>query len=118
MAGDTESRKLDGGGVVDASEAPGDPEAHLRLLEEAADLRATDVHIDPLLEGYQIRMRIDGVITPIRSIGRKQGRRLINQFTTAAGIEPGAIFSSMGVRRKFEVSRNQLDCRLTLAPCV
>jgi len=118
MAGDTESGKIDSGGVSDPPDVPGDPDAHLQLLKEAAKLRATDVHIDPLLNGYQIRLRIDGVISPIRRLPRKAGSRLINQFKTAAGIEPGANFTPLGVRRKFEVGGNQLDCRLTLAPCV
>lgn len=102
----------------DASEPRADAGAYLDLLEEATNQRATDIHIDPLLDGYQIRLRIDGILSPLRSIARKNGERIINQFKTAAGVEPGTIYTPLGVRRKFEVDGKSLDCRITLAPCI
>jgi general secretion pathway protein E len=93
-----------------------DPGAHLALLEAALARRVT--HIDPLLDGYQIRMRVDGVLTPLRPETTDGGHRLINQFRAAAGIDPGTVFTPLGVRRKFTVAGTQIDCRLTLAPCV
>lgn len=103
-------------GSSDASS--GDPGSHLALLEAAVARRVSDIHIDPLLDGFQIRMRVDGELTPLRSETTQGGHRLINQFKAAAGIDPGTVFTPLGVRRKFVVAGNQIDCRLTLAPCV
>jgi type II secretory ATPase GspE/PulE/Tfp pilus assembly ATPase PilB-like protein len=61
---------------------------------------------------------VDGVLTPLRSETREGGQRLINQFKAAAGLDPGTDFTPLGVRRKFRVGANQIDSRLTLAPCV
>ncbi len=91
--------------------------AHLALLEEAAARRATDIHIDPLLEGYQIRLRVDGMLVPLGAETTGGGHRLINQFKASAGIDPGTVYTPLGVRRKFPLAGGKLDCRLTLAPC-
>lgn len=106
------------GGVGASTVAQGDPLAHMSLLEHALARRATDIHIDPLLEGYQIRLRVDGLLTPFQAETREGGQRLINQFKVSAGIDPGTVFTPLGVRRKFTVAGNRIDCRLTLVPCV
>jgi general secretion pathway protein E len=117
MADNLVSKPSPGGtGASDAD--PVDGAAHLALLEAAVARRVTDIHIDPLLEGYQIRMRVDGMLTPLRTETGEGGHRLINQFKAAAGIDPGAVFTPLGIRRKFDVAGSRIDCRLTLAPCV
>ena len=105
------------GGMGASGAASGDIGTHLELLQAALARRATDIHIDPLLEGYQIRMRVDGMLTPLRTETTDGGHRFINQFKAAAGIDPGTVFTPLGVRRKFEVAGGRIDCRLTLAPC-
>lgn len=95
-----------------------DPEAHLRLVETALRRRATDIHLDPLLEGYQIRLRIDGQLSTFLTLSREDGARLVNQFKTAAGIEPGTAFTPLGARRKLIAEGRPIDCRITLAPCI
>lgn len=95
-----------------------DPAAHLRLVETALRRRASDIHLDPLLDGYQIRLRIDGLLTAQESLSRESGQRLVNQFKAASGIEPGTIFTPLGTRRKWIVEGRPIDCRITLAPCI
>lgn len=94
------------------------PDAHLRLVEAALRRRASDIHIDPLLDGYQIRLRIDGLLTTTDHLSTDTGHRLINQFKTAAGIEPGTAFTPLGARKKLTAEGRPIDCRITLAPCI
>ncbi len=96
-----------------------DPAAHVRLVEAALSRRATDIHLDPLQDSYQVRLRIDGQLVPHLALGGEDGRRLVNQFKTAAGVEPGTVFTPLGARRKLEVEGGRpVDCRITLAPCL
>ncbi|MCB1229327.1 MAG: Flp pilus assembly complex ATPase component TadA [Verrucomicrobiae bacterium] len=95
------------------------PDAHLKLVRAALARRATDIHLDPLLDAYQVRLRIDGMLVPHLGMSLEDGHRLVNQFKTAAGIEPGTAFTPLGSRRKLEVAEDRLiDCRITLAPCL
>lgn len=99
--------------------SPHDPEAHLQLVRESRARRATDIHIDPLQDGYQIRLRIDGLLVPWLGLEKDAGNRLVNQFKTAAGIEPGTAFTPLGARRKLVLADDDvIDCRITLAPCL
>jgi type II secretory ATPase GspE/PulE/Tfp pilus assembly ATPase PilB-like protein len=116
MGGDRDSPQFSGDGMTADGTSAAD--AHLKLLAEALDRRATDVHIDPLLEGYQIRLRIDGILMPVQAIERNDGERIINQFKAAAGVETGTVFTPKGVRRKFKIHGHAIDCRITLAPCI
>ncbi len=96
-----------------------DPDAHLKLVRDALKRRASDIHLDPLLKGYQVRYRIDGLLVPCFQLDRDEGIRLLNQFKTAAGIEPGTVFTPLGARRKLAVDEHAtIDTRITLAPCI
>lgn len=103
--------------VESASATPLDSD-YLRLLQEALERRATDLHVDPLIDSYQIRVRIDGVLEVLRPATRGEGERLINQFKAAAGIEPGTVFTPKGVRERFRVGSHEVDARITLVTCV
>ena len=91
---------------------------HLRLVAAALRRRATDIHIDPSESAYRIRFRVDGLLTPFESLDHAGGLRLVNQFRTGAGFEPGTAFLPFGARQRFEVDGRSFDCRITLAPCL
>ncbi|MDA0813673.1 MAG: hypothetical protein O3C21_14940, partial [Verrucomicrobia bacterium] len=59
-----------------------------RLLGAAIKLRASDVHIDPSMAGFAIRMRIDGMLMEVTRLDHKAGMRLTNQLKAEVGIDP------------------------------
>lgn len=90
-----------------------------RLLLEAIEARATDVHIDPLINGYCVRFRIDGVLRVAQRLDRSAGAKLVNQVKADAGIEPGTVFLPVDVRRKWEAAGGEpVDLRISVAPCI
>lgn len=91
---------------------------HLSIVAEADSRRATDIHIDPLADGYAIRFRIDGIIHDVREIGKHAGERIVNQFKANLGLDSGVIFSPKGARRTLTIGDKELDYRLTFAPCI
>jgi type II secretory ATPase GspE/PulE/Tfp pilus assembly ATPase PilB-like protein len=88
------------------------------LVELAVQRRATDIHIDPSSDAWHIRFRIDGLLHPVETLDAAAGTRLVNQFRTSAGFEPGTAFTTAGARLRFTLPGKRIDCRITLAPCV
>lgn len=89
-----------------------------RLFHQAIQARATDIHIDPLVDAYCVRFRIDGMLRMVHSLERAEGLRLVNQIKADVGIETGTVFQPVGVRRKWRLGKNNVDLRVTLVPCV
>jgi general secretion pathway protein E len=89
-----------------------------RLLEIAVGARATDVHIDPLENGFQIRLRVDGCLDTLGTIDRTSGLLLENQLKTMAQIDPGIQFLPRGSRFTAPLKHGNTEVRLTLAPCI
>lgn len=54
------------------------------LLGEAVARRASDVHLEPITQGYELRHRVDGVLSPIRQLSADAGNALVNQLMVAA----------------------------------
>ena len=89
-----------------------------QVVEEAVRSRATDIHIDPTLSGYQVRFRVDGILKMWKRFDQPTGHRLINQIKADVGIDPGTVFDPRGAREKIRVDENPVDLRVTLVPCI
>ena len=88
------------------------------MLVRAVKDRATDIHIDPTLQGFQIRFRVDGHLRLWRELDSEEGVALVNQIKASVGIEPGTVFHPKGARFKTTVADQKLDVRVTLVPCI
>jgi len=104
-------------GLLFKDDPPGNIPA-TRLLELAISSRATDIHIDPLDEGFHLRLRVDGYFRNLGKVETDAGLHLQNQFKTMAEIDPGVQFLPRGSRFTAALQKGQTDVRLTLAPCV
>lgn len=87
-------------------------------LTEAVSSNASDIHIDPLIDGYSIRMRIDGNLVLWKNVNHPTGEKLINQIKADAGMETGSVFHPIGERSSLNIEGRQIDLRITLAPCI
>ncbi len=68
---------------------PANPSADPRLLvdeiiREAARLRASDVHFEPVMEGVEVRYRVDGVLRPVRTLDLALGRSAVTRLMVMA----------------------------------
>ena len=88
------------------------------ILDEAIEARATDIHIDPLIDGYSVRIRVDGKLRLLRSFDKEAGERLLNQIKANVGIDSGVIFYPVNEHRKLNYSNRLLDLRVSLVPCI
>ncbi|KAA0014315.1 type II/IV secretion system protein [Billgrantia pellis] len=107
--------------LLEAAPAPGSNalEAHA-LLDDALRARATDVHLDPLHDGYRIRLRIDGRIVDALRIESGQGARLVNQFKVLSGLNPVPSLATAegSFSWAFEPGTEALYMRVTAVHCV
>ncbi|HKL53075.1 MAG TPA: ATPase, T2SS/T4P/T4SS family [Wenzhouxiangellaceae bacterium] len=88
------------------------------LMIDAAEARASDVHIDPLGDGYRLRYRIDGAIVDVTDLSEEQGLKVVNQFRALARLDPiRALYPESG-RFSYTLDDQVLDLRVTEAPCI
>jgi general secretion pathway protein E len=88
------------------------------ILAEAVKARATDIHIDPTIDGYTVRMRIDGKLRSRMAFNKKDGERLMNQMKVTCGMDSGAVFQPASGRCKLKFDERFLDLRVSLVPCI
>ncbi len=69
------------------------------LLEKAAELRATDIHLEPFRNGLVVRMRVDG---------------LLRAMPTPAGALPQALISRVKILSGLNIAERR--CRRTAPP--
>ncbi len=54
------------------------------LLVDAVERRASDIHLEPTRDGYELRFRIDGLLQKIESLDFATGRSYVNRLMVAA----------------------------------
>jgi len=50
------------------------------ILDDALNRRASDVHLEPVAEGYEIRFRIDGLLELQQRLSASAGRAVVNRL--------------------------------------
>jgi type II secretory ATPase GspE/PulE/Tfp pilus assembly ATPase PilB-like protein len=56
------------------------------ILERAASWDATDVHVSPGADAFEVRFRIDGVLVPVARLERSAFPLLVQRFKVLAGL--------------------------------
>jgi type II secretory ATPase GspE/PulE/Tfp pilus assembly ATPase PilB-like protein len=57
------------------------------LVERAFQLRATDIHLDPLEEGLRVRLRVDGILHTILNVPANAALQMISRLKLMAGMD-------------------------------
>ena len=55
-----------------------------QILAEAARLCASDIHVEPTAEGYEVRLRIDGLLQPAMQLDSNAGRAVVGRLMVLA----------------------------------
>src|SRR5687768_9778297 len=55
-----------------------------RLLDRALSRRASDVHLDPTAQGYDVRFRIDGLLETVEQLRPEVGRAVVTRLMVMA----------------------------------
>ncbi len=88
------------------------------LLEDALRERASDVHVDPNLEGYQVRFRIDSAVIDTVRLSNADGKRIVRAFKSLADLEHGNARVPQDGRAETRVGDRAVGVRVAVAPTV
>ena len=86
------------------------------LIGYAYERGASDIHIDPILNGVTIRFRIDGLLHEIDTLGHGVHEELISRIKILAGLRTDIHFVPQDGRFGFNKELKNFDIRVSIMP--
>jgi general secretion pathway protein E len=86
------------------------------LLEKAAELRATDIHIEPFRTGLTVRLRVDGLLRPIATPADIIPQALISRIKILAGLNIAERRLPQDGAAHLRIARADVDIRVATMP--
>ena len=86
------------------------------LITEAVKLRASDIHIEPMVNRVRVRYRIDGVCVKRDDIPKKMQGSVINRLKIMAGIDLAEKRTPQDGRIKMTIAGSDIDFRVSSLP--
>jgi type II secretory ATPase GspE/PulE/Tfp pilus assembly ATPase PilB-like protein len=86
------------------------------LVLQAINSRATDLHLEPMLSGVRVRLRIDGVMREARTLPRSAQLPMISRIKIMAGMDITERRLPQDGRIKAEFDGRALDLRVATLP--
>lgn len=100
---------------LDESSAPIVKLASL-IINEAVQLRASDIHVEPFEDKVRIRYRIDGILIERDSTPRRLLGALLSRFKIMARMDIAERRRTQDGRIKVTVGEKELDLRVSMLP--
>ena len=100
-----------------ASEAPVIRRVN-QLIARALELRASDIHIEPLEHGIAVRYRIDGVLRTIDFPGAVSPAAVVSRIKVMASLNIAERRLPQDGRMRVRVSGREIDLRVSFLPTV
>ena len=106
-----------GGGdeLVDENSAPIVRLVQL-MIQEAVQLRASDIHVEPFEDRVRIRYRIDGVLLERDTLPRRQLGAILSRIKILSNIDIAERRRPQDGRIKITVGEKELDLRVSVIP--
>jgi type II secretory ATPase GspE/PulE/Tfp pilus assembly ATPase PilB-like protein len=92
------------------------PDPLKTLIWNAVLEKATDVHLHSVADGLRVLHRVDGMIHPRRTLSSVEGRRLLNQLKSAAGLTIVHAFSPLEGQIVWPDEEMRWEIRVTFTP--
>lgn len=86
------------------------------LLERAIDLRASDIHIEPMRNGLSVRMRVDGLLRATPAPTHVLPQALISRIKILAGLNIAERRLPQDGAARLDVQRLNIDARVATMP--
>lgn len=86
------------------------------LIEEAVYASASDIHVDPTREGADVRLRIDGVLHPVKQLSAQERDAVVARIKIMAGASISENRLPQDGRVPFKVGDREYDLRLSTMP--
>lgn len=86
------------------------------LLEKAVELRATDIHLEPVRGGLFIRMRVDGLLRVLPTPANTLQQALISRIKILAGLNIAERRLPQDGAAHLRIARSDVDVRVATMP--
>lgn len=88
------------------------------LIEDAVQRRASDIHIRPRAEDFEVLFRIDGAMVPIRTLAGPLLRAVVSRLKVIGGMDITERRLPQDGRISMHCGGRAVDLRLSVLPCV
>jgi general secretion pathway protein E len=89
-----------------------------RLIADAVDARASDIHVEPAEDRVVVRMRIDGVLVEAPSLPPSMRNALVSRIKVMAELNIAERRLPQDGRMRVAVRGNEIDLRVATAPSI
>ncbi|MCL2742893.1 MAG: GspE/PulE family protein [Planctomycetaceae bacterium] len=110
----TDSLGIDASSVID-SDAPIVRLSNM-IIEEAVQLRASDIHIEPFEDRVRVRYRIDGILIERDTIPKRLQGSVLSRFKILARLDIAERRRTQDGRIKLSLLDKELDLRVSVIP--
>lgn len=86
------------------------------IVEKAANLRASDIHIEPGRMGLSVRMRVDGVLRAVAAPADAPPAALISRLKILSGLNIAERRLPQDGALRMKIGRNDIDMRVATLP--
>jgi type IV pilus assembly protein PilB len=86
------------------------------LITQAVEMRASDIHVEPMSNRVRVRYRIDGVCIDREPIPKRMQGPVINRFKIMAGMDLAEKRLPLDGRIKMDISGSKIDFRVSSVP--
>jgi type IV pilus assembly protein PilB len=115
FAEDASDRRGAGPGAMDEGDAPVIKLVHL-IIQEAVNMRASDIHIEPFADRVRIRYRIDGVCMERESPPRRLLGSIVSRLKIMGSIDIAEKRRPQDGRIKLHIAGKDIDLRVSILP--
>ncbi len=98
---------------IQAQDAPGLLDGCLR---KACSYHASDIHIEPLVEGWQVRLRVDGLLHPLTRLPSALGLAMVVRIKLLGQMDIGETRLPQDGRMQITIAQQQLHIRCSSLP--
>ncbi|MDR2345892.1 MAG: GspE/PulE family protein [Planctomycetaceae bacterium] len=86
------------------------------IIEEAVQLRASDIHIEPFEDRVRVRYRIDGILVERDNIPKRIQGSVLSRFKILARLDIAERRRTQDGRIKLSIADKELDLRVSVIP--
>ena len=86
------------------------------IIELALERRATDIHLEPVRDGIRVRIRVDGILTTVRTFTTELARPIVSRVKILAALNIAERRLPQDGRTRIRVGNFDADIRIATMP--
>ena len=88
------------------------------LFARATDVHASDIHVEPTSDGFEVRLRVDGVLRTVETYGRERFDAVVSRIKLLSGLDIAERRLPQDGRLSMRAGGAESDVRVSVIPSV